>query len=589
MKFIKQFIFLALIVIVSVACIEQVAEEPAVAEPEPAVETEAEEVAPEAEEAVAEEPEPEPAAPVDLLAEIQARGVVRVSTDANYAPQSFLNEDGEFIGFDVDVATEIANRLGVEVEFVTPDWDLITSGNWGDQWDMSVGSMTVTTARQEVLDFASPAYYYTPAQFAATSDAGIADLAAIDGQTVCVGLSTTYESWLNGEDLGLPEASFFADVPGDVTVLPLQTDNECAQSIQAGREEFSVFLTSNTVVEAAIAEGVPVVKVGPPVFSENLAVAFDRASSLDGSSLVAEVGAIIAAMHEDGTMSRLSNEWFEEDLTMDPTMVEPEAMAETLEADGLWAEILDRGVVRVSTDANYAPQSFLNEDGEFVGFDVDVATEIANRLGVEVEFVTPDWDLITAGNWGDQWDMSVGSMTVTTARQEVLDFASPAYYYTPAQFAASTASGIADLAEVDGQTVCVGLSTTYESWLNGEDLGLPEASFFAAVPGDVTVLPLQTDNECAQSIQAGREEFAVFLTSNTVVEAAIAEGVPVAKVGSPVFSENLAVAFDRASSADPSSFVAAVGQIIQEMHADGTMSVLSNEWFGEDLTQDPTQ
>ena len=56
---------------------------------------------------------------------------------------------------------------------------------------------------------------------------------------------------------------------------------------------------------------------------------------------------------------------------------------------------------------------------------MDVANEIAKRLGVEVEFVTPDWDLITAGNWGDQWDMSVGSMTVTTARQEILDFASP--------------------------------------------------------------------------------------------------------------------------------------------------------------------
>ncbi|GAB4266474.1 MAG: transporter substrate-binding domain-containing protein [Candidatus Promineifilaceae bacterium] len=257
----------------------------------------------------------------DLLTAIQEKGTIVVSTDANYEPQSFLNEDGEFVGFDIDVAKEIAKRLGVEVEFVTPDWDIITAGNWGGQWDMSVGSMTVTTARQQVLDFADPPYYYTPAQFAAAADSGITSLADINGQAVCVGLSTTYETWLSGdvEALGLPETSLFADPPTDITVVPLATDNECVQSIQAGREEFQVFLTSNTVVEAAIREGAPVVKVGSPVFSENLAVAFDKSSELDNATLVARVGEIIQEMHDDGTLSNLSMQWFGEDLTQDPT------------------------------------------------------------------------------------------------------------------------------------------------------------------------------------------------------------------------------------------------------------------------------
>lgn len=261
------------------------------------------------------------AGPDDLLAEIEGRGTVRVSTDPNYAPQSFLDESGNFQGFDVAVAEEIASRLGVEVEFVTPDWDLITAGNWGGQWDMSVGSMTVTTAREEVLDFASPAYYYTPAQFAAADGSGIETLADLNGKTICVGVSTTYESWLAGdlESLGLPASSFYADPPADVSVIPLQTDNECAQQIQAGRNEFQAFLTSNTVVEAAIAEGVPVVKVGSPVFSENLAVAFDKNAPKDNSRLVERVSEILAEMHADGTLSSLSVEWFGEDLTTDPT------------------------------------------------------------------------------------------------------------------------------------------------------------------------------------------------------------------------------------------------------------------------------
>ncbi len=258
----------------------------------------------------------------DLLEEIMARGTIRISTDPNYAPQSFLDESGNFVGFDVDVAKEIARRLGVEVEFVTPDWDLITAGHWGDQWDMSVGSMTVTTARQEVLKFASPAYYYTPAQFAAVDGSGIETLEDLNGATICVGVSTTYESWLMGdmEGLGLPAASFYVDSPpADVSILPLTVDNDCAQQIQAGRQEFQAFLTSNTVVEAAIAEGIAIHKVGKPVFSENLAVVFDRNASKDIARLVGKVSEIIAAMHADGTLSNLSEEWFGEDLTSDPT------------------------------------------------------------------------------------------------------------------------------------------------------------------------------------------------------------------------------------------------------------------------------
>ena len=257
----------------------------------------------------------------DLLGEIEERGTIRVSTDANYAPQSYLDEGGNFVGFDIDVATEIAERLGVEAEFVTPDWDVITAGNWGGQWDMSVGSMTVTTDRQAVLDFAEPAYYYTPAQFAAADGSGVESLADINGQAVCVGLSTTYETWLSGDvaGLGLPETSFYADPPANISIVPLQTDNDCFQSIQAGRDEFSVFLTSNTVVQAAIDGGVAVSRVGSPVFSENLAVAFDKSSELGNETLVSRVSEIIAEMHADGTLSELSLKWFSEDLTADPT------------------------------------------------------------------------------------------------------------------------------------------------------------------------------------------------------------------------------------------------------------------------------
>jgi ABC-type transport system substrate-binding protein/ABC-type amino acid transport substrate-binding protein len=252
----------------------------------------------------------------DLLAQVMANGMIRVSTDPNYAPQSKLNPDGTFEGFDIDVATEIAKRLGVEVEFVTPEWDIITAGNWGDQWEMSVGSMTITKQRQEILNFSSP-YYFSPAQFAARAGSGIESIDDIAGKVVCVGTSTTYESYLKGEDVGIPDSDIKVPPPADVEVIPLSTDAECAQSIQAGREEFDVFLTSNTVVDQAIAGGIDVVKVGGPVFVENLAASFDKSSSLDSTGLRDKASEAIDAMHADGTLSELSKKWFEgADLTV---------------------------------------------------------------------------------------------------------------------------------------------------------------------------------------------------------------------------------------------------------------------------------
>jgi polar amino acid transport system substrate-binding protein len=269
-----------------------------------------------------------------LLDQIKDRGYMLVSTDANYEPQSFLDPDaerdpdticeddhltyGEMVGFDVDVAKEVATQLGVEVCFVTPDWDVITAGNWGDRWDISIGSMTVTTQRQQVLDFATP-YYYTPAQFAASVDSGITSVDQLDGQTICVATATTYEDWMNGVDIGLPAESIYMDPPSGFEMVTLPTDQECAQSIAAGRPEFSIYLTSGTVVDSNIANGLPVVKVGTAAFSENLAPAIDKSSTADGASFLAAVSDAVEALRADGTLSELSLKWFEVDLTQDPT------------------------------------------------------------------------------------------------------------------------------------------------------------------------------------------------------------------------------------------------------------------------------
>ncbi len=270
----------------------------------------------------------------DLLSDIKSRGYIVVATDANYPPQSFMNTEGtrpantkcpqdttltaaEMQGFDVDVAEELGKRLGVETCFATPVWDAVAAGSWGDKWDISVGSMPVTEAGQKVLAFTT-AYYYTPAAVAVTKESGISSLDQLSGQALCVGATTTYEDWLKGS-LNLPPEDIYAKPPAGVTVVALDTDQECAQTLQEGRKGFVGYVTAEAVIDADIAAGLAVVKLHGPVFAENLAVAIDKSHTRDISSLVSTLDGFIKSMHTDGTLSTLSNKWFQVDLTQAPT------------------------------------------------------------------------------------------------------------------------------------------------------------------------------------------------------------------------------------------------------------------------------
>jgi len=248
----------------------------------------------------------------DLLAQICDRGVLTVSTDPAYPPQSkYLPKEDKYEGFDIDVATEIANRLGVDIAWETPSWDVITAGGWNGRWDMSVGSMTPDNDRQKVLDFTQP-YYYTPAVAMVHEDnTSIKDVTTdLDGKTVGTCAGCTYEKFL---DKSLEITGFDFDfVIDDATVKGYDTDTTALQDLALGDgTRLDAAMTSATVAQGYIDEGNPVKIVGDPLFYEPLSVAIDKSSELDQASLVEATDQIVADMHEDGTLTGFSKQWFD--------------------------------------------------------------------------------------------------------------------------------------------------------------------------------------------------------------------------------------------------------------------------------------
>jgi polar amino acid transport system substrate-binding protein len=247
----------------------------------------------------------------DLLAKICTDGVIRVSTDPAYPPASELNpETGEYEGFDIDVANEIASRLGVEVEWQTPDWEVLTAGSWNDRWDMSVGSMTPTNDRQEVLNFTEP-YAYVPAVVVVHEDnTTISDTATdLDGKRIGVCADCTYQFFL---EKSLEISGFEFDfVIDDATVAGYDTDTTALQDLALGDgTRVDAAMTASYIAQEFVDAGNPVKIVGEPLYGEPLAIAFDKSSELDGTSLVETVDGIVADMHEDGTLSSFSEKWY---------------------------------------------------------------------------------------------------------------------------------------------------------------------------------------------------------------------------------------------------------------------------------------
>ncbi|MBI3286633.1 MAG: transporter substrate-binding domain-containing protein [Chloroflexi bacterium] len=271
---------------------------------------------------------------------------------------------------------------------------------------------------------------------------------------------------------------------------------------------------------------------------------------------------------------------------------------------GLLADILARGTLVVSTDPAYPPQSELVEGPtraantqcasdqhtatEFTGFDIDVAVEIAKRLGVEACFVTPDWTLIIGGSWADRWDISVGSMTITPERMEVLYFTQP-YYTTPAAFFVhqdnTTFSQPSDLS---GKKVGVCAGCTYEYFLD-KTLSIPGETINFIVE-DASINGYDTDTSALQDLALGDGvRLDAVLTALPTGQGVIADGLPLKQLGDPVFFEYLAAAVDKSHSKDATSFVRRVTEIMQQMHADGTLLRLSQQYYGEDLTSAAAQ
>ena len=231
----------------------------------------------------------------DSLARVQNAGEISFAMSGGYPPFNYYDDNNELVGFDVDVSKEIATRLGVEFTPVTTDWSGIIEGLRAGAYDGILGSMAITEERLQVVDFSIP-YYYSGAQLVVRNDSEFSNPTDLEGKTIGVVTGTTFEN--DALALGAGDVNLYKD--DNLTLLEL--NNKMVDAV----------ITDRVVGVNAVNSGsFEIELLGNPLRSEDIGVAFRK----DDGALLEAVNGILTEMHEDGTLSSISEKWLKTDIT----------------------------------------------------------------------------------------------------------------------------------------------------------------------------------------------------------------------------------------------------------------------------------
>ena len=226
-----------------------------------------------------------------------------------------------------------------------------------------------------------------------------------------------------------------------------------------------------------------------------------------------------------------------------------------------------KGEMVIALEGNWAPWSFHDDTGALVGYDVEVGKAIAEKLGVKATFVEGEWDGLLAGVEAGRYDMVINGVDITDSRKQSYDFSTPYAYIRTALVTRKDNDTIHSFEDLKGKTTTNSIGSTY----------MELAEQYGATCSGVDTL-----DETIQMVLQGRADatlnadvsFYDYLSQHPDADIQIVAFAPDAN--------EIAIPMQKSDSA--AALREAVNKAIEDLRSDGTLTELSNKYFGADIS-----
>lgn len=236
-----------------------------------------------------------------------------------------------------------------------------------------------------------------------------------------------------------------------------------------------------------------------------------------------------------------------------------------------WDRIEESGVLKVATSGTLFPSSYHGDDNELTGYEVEVVKEVADRLGLEVDFMEMGVDGMLTAVQSGQVDAAANGFDITEARLEDYHFSDPyKYSFGGLVVRASDNSGIETMEDWEGKKAAGGATTVYMAL--AKQLGAEPVTYDNA-----------TNDVFFRDVASGRTDFIPndYYVSNTAVQFYAELGVKMSDLYYNPSQQAIVL------SKDDTSVKEKIDPILAELAEEGVLTELSKEFFGgEDVSKE---
>ncbi len=236
--------------------------------------------------------------------------------------------------------------------------------------------------------------------------------------------------------------------------------------------------------------------------------------------------------------------------------------------DNSLQRVKDAGKLTIAIDPTYPPMEFTDEDGNYIGFDIDLAREIAKELGVEAEFIAMDWDGILAGLTGGRYDVIMSSMNITEERLKQANFVE--YAQMSQVFVSRKGVEVKTPEDLAGRVVAVQAETTSHIWVDEVKA--------EKVPDIKEIRSFKAATEAFLEVKNGRADVIV-IDEPVGLYYAAQDPETFVVTGRAIDPEPVGIALRKEDVA----LKEALEKAVQTLRENGTYAQVSQKWFGGEL------